>query len=162
MSEMRRRYDRTFREGAVRIVRETGKPVAQVARDLGIVEQTLGSWVKVAAGSALRVQGRQHVPTGSRVGAGSSHLVSCFRPSLISRSCPSSPVVFAVGLGHEAEAAACGWSFGTSLIRACRWRRRGRPPGHDEAMTASTRTRLALGKARPGERHVRGVRSERA
>jgi len=46
MSEKRRRYDRTFREGAVRIVRETGKPVAQVARDLGIVEQTLGSWVK--------------------------------------------------------------------------------------------------------------------
>ena len=46
MSEKRRRYDRTFREGAVRIVRETGKPVAQVARDLGIVEQTLGNWVK--------------------------------------------------------------------------------------------------------------------
>ncbi|MGH3756403.1 transposase [Actinophytocola sp.] len=45
MSEKRRRYDRVFREGAVRIVRETGKPVAQVARDLGIVERTLGNWV---------------------------------------------------------------------------------------------------------------------
>ena len=31
---------------AVRIVRETSKPVAQVARDLGIVEQTLANWVK--------------------------------------------------------------------------------------------------------------------
>jgi transposase len=29
----------------VRIVRETGKPVAQVARDLGIHEGTLGNWV---------------------------------------------------------------------------------------------------------------------
>ncbi len=32
------------REGAVRIVRETGKPVAQVARDLVLNEGTLGNW----------------------------------------------------------------------------------------------------------------------
>ncbi|MFI1628165.1 transposase [Streptomyces noursei] len=32
---MRKKYDAEFRAGAVRIVRETGKPVAQVARDLG-------------------------------------------------------------------------------------------------------------------------------
>ena len=31
--------------GAVRIVRETGKSIAQVARDLGIHEGTLGNWV---------------------------------------------------------------------------------------------------------------------
>ena len=30
----RRSFDREFRDGAVRIVRETGKPVAQVAREL--------------------------------------------------------------------------------------------------------------------------------
>ena len=36
---------RTFREGAVRIVRETGKPIAQVARDLGVNPGTLGNWV---------------------------------------------------------------------------------------------------------------------
>ena len=45
MSEKRKKYDREFRDGAVRIVRETGKPIAQVARDLGVHEGTLGNWV---------------------------------------------------------------------------------------------------------------------
>ena len=45
MAESRRRFDADFKDGAVRIVRETGKPIAQVARDLGVNEGTLGNWV---------------------------------------------------------------------------------------------------------------------
>ena len=47
MGDKRRRFDPDFREGAVRIVKETGKPVAQVARDLGISPYTLHNWVKL-------------------------------------------------------------------------------------------------------------------
>ena len=48
MPEKRKKYDPEFREGAVRIVEETGKPIAQVARDLGVNEGTLGNWVNQA------------------------------------------------------------------------------------------------------------------
>jgi hypothetical protein len=43
MPERRRRFDQEFREGAVRIVRETGKPIAQIARDLDVNAGTLGT-----------------------------------------------------------------------------------------------------------------------
>jgi transposase len=44
MVEKRRKFDVDFKAGAVRMVRETGKPIAQVARDLGVNEGTLGNW----------------------------------------------------------------------------------------------------------------------
>jgi transposase len=57
MPEKRKKYDREFREGAVRIVEETGKPIAQVARDLGVNEGTLGNWVNVAREAAEGTRG---------------------------------------------------------------------------------------------------------
>ena len=55
MPEKRNKYDPEFREGAVQIVRETGKSIAAVARDLGINPGTLGNWVnkdKIERGEA--------------------------------------------------------------------------------------------------------------
>jgi transposase len=55
MPETRRKFDAEFREGAVRVVHETGKPIAQVARDLGVNAGTLGNWV--AKDRAVRESG---------------------------------------------------------------------------------------------------------
>lgn len=44
MSRNYRKFDEDFKQGAVHLVVETGKPIAQVARDLGINEGTLGNW----------------------------------------------------------------------------------------------------------------------
>jgi transposase-like protein len=45
MPEQRRRFSAQFKAGAVQMVIETGKPIAEVARDLGIHDGTLGNWV---------------------------------------------------------------------------------------------------------------------
>jgi transposase len=44
MARQYRKFDQDFQQGAVRLVFETGKPIAQVARELGINEGTLGNW----------------------------------------------------------------------------------------------------------------------
>ena len=43
-SKTRRSYTEAFKEEAVRLVRESGHPVAQVARDLGIADHLLYRW----------------------------------------------------------------------------------------------------------------------
>jgi transposase len=45
MTRSYRKFDEDFKQGAVRLVLETGKPIAQVARELGVNEGTLGNWV---------------------------------------------------------------------------------------------------------------------
>ncbi|WP_020499270.1 transposase [Sciscionella marina] len=45
MSGSRRKFDAEFRDGVVRLVLDIGRPVAEVARELGINPGTLGNWV---------------------------------------------------------------------------------------------------------------------
>jgi transposase len=44
LTTTRRSYTEAFKEEAVRLVRESGQPVAQVARDLGIADHLLYCW----------------------------------------------------------------------------------------------------------------------
>lgn len=39
-------YSPEFRAEAVRLVIDTSRPIASVARELGLIDQTLGNWVK--------------------------------------------------------------------------------------------------------------------
>ena len=45
MSRKRRRFSPEFKDEAVKLVLENSRPVAQVARELGVHEGTLGNWV---------------------------------------------------------------------------------------------------------------------
>ncbi len=45
MARVKKNYSPEFRDEAVKLVIETSRPIAQVARELGIVEGTLGNWV---------------------------------------------------------------------------------------------------------------------
>ena len=51
MSGKRRKYTQEFREQAARLVIETGRPVAHVASEIGVGEQVLGRWVRLARGA---------------------------------------------------------------------------------------------------------------
>ena len=46
MGSQRRAFTPEFKDEAVKLVINTGRPIATVAKELGIVEQTLGNWVK--------------------------------------------------------------------------------------------------------------------
>ncbi len=43
----RRKFSEEFKRDAVEIVRMSGKSIAEVVRELGIYDSTLGSWVKL-------------------------------------------------------------------------------------------------------------------
>lgn len=48
MGQARRKYTREYKDEAVELVVSSGRPIAEIARDLGIVEGTLGNWVQTA------------------------------------------------------------------------------------------------------------------
>ena len=42
----RRQFTAEFKREAVELVRTSGRPIAEIARELGIYDSTLGNWVK--------------------------------------------------------------------------------------------------------------------
>jgi transposase len=60
----RRQFTAEFKQDAVELVRTTGRPIAQVARDLGIYDSTLGNWVRqdrIDRGEAEGLTSDEHV-----------------------------------------------------------------------------------------------------
>ena len=47
MGSQRREFSPEYKDEAVKLVINTGRPVATVARELGVKEQTLGRWVNL-------------------------------------------------------------------------------------------------------------------
>ena len=45
MGRARKKYTQEYKDEAVELVISSGRPIAEIARDLGINEGTLGSWV---------------------------------------------------------------------------------------------------------------------
>lgn len=60
----RRKFTDEFKEGAVRLVLDEGKTVAEVARDLDLTQSALGGWVKQAR--ADRSKGKTGLTTAER------------------------------------------------------------------------------------------------
>jgi transposase len=48
MGSTRRKFTPEFKAEAVELLINSGKPIAEISRDLGISDGTLGSWVKAA------------------------------------------------------------------------------------------------------------------
>jgi transposase-like protein len=55
-----RSYSPEFREEAARMVVETSRPIAEVARELGIHETSLGNWVQAFLSKATAYFAGEH------------------------------------------------------------------------------------------------------
>ena len=62
----RRKYPDELRERGVRLVFETDRPVAHVARDLGVHRETLRLWVRQAKADAGTRSDRRNASTTAR------------------------------------------------------------------------------------------------
>ncbi|MGP4983768.1 transposase [Corynebacterium casei] len=47
MSSSRKKYTPEYRQEAARLVVESGRPIAHVAKEIGVAEGLLGKWVKL-------------------------------------------------------------------------------------------------------------------
>ncbi len=64
MAKVQKVYTREFKEEAVRLVQTSGKPIAQVARELGISDTSIHQWRK-----ELTEHGKEAFPGSRRSGA---------------------------------------------------------------------------------------------
>jgi transposase len=48
VGQARKKYTQEYKDEAVELVISSGRPIAEIARDLGIYEGTLGNWVHAA------------------------------------------------------------------------------------------------------------------
>ncbi len=48
MGQARKKYTQEYKDDAVELVISSGRPIAEIARDLGINEGTLANWVNTA------------------------------------------------------------------------------------------------------------------
>ncbi|MEO7018064.1 MAG: transposase [Leifsonia sp.] len=58
----RRKYTAEFKAEAVELVISSGRPIAQVAPEIGVVEGTLGNWVRVWKDEHPDAQKDDHSP----------------------------------------------------------------------------------------------------
>jgi len=81
MGRQRRKFSAEYKDEAVGLVVNTGRPVDTVARELGINEATLGRWVgayRVRHDTGVRV--RPHVSVQVRADVSVFGELSCSRP----------------------------------------------------------------------------------
>ena len=53
MGQARKKYTQAYKDEAVELVVSSGRPIAEIARDLGINEAALGGWVSKAKDSGI-------------------------------------------------------------------------------------------------------------
>jgi transposase len=117
MGETRGKFGADFREGAIRLVRKTGKPIAQMARELGIDEGTFGKWFN--ADRHRRKGGEGQLSDDKRAELArlrKENAELAMECDVLKRSSYSASVsvlcLFAAGLGWLAATRRCEWLTG--------------------------------------------------
>jgi transposase len=67
VSGKRRTYSPEFKEEAARMVADSSRPIAHVAREIGVHELTLGSWVKAYRGKHAASEPPLEMPERARL-----------------------------------------------------------------------------------------------
>ncbi|GEM_PF-286195 len=91
MGQARKKYTQEYKDEAVELVISSGRPMAEIARDLGTNEGTLGNWVNTARKSGklkdkpLDTDERAELRELARLSS------ICCRASVVSGGSPMSP-----------------------------------------------------------------------